>query len=143
MNSTITYEPGTISLTVVPPEQRNLPRAQQTPYKHEQEATIAYDDSIPTGLAYITHCSDDGELSYGITHIASELDLCTFWEASTEEEVQKWITELLKLADWTERKPRPTANPIHLLRYAVIGVLYDLIQQEEAKEKAESYIDRS
>ncbi len=119
----ITYEPGSLLILVQ--------KEDEPPFQQEREALVAQRDDLSTGLAYLSHTDDDGEVSYSVTHIASGVDLCSWWTAETEEEVQKWIKALLELADWNGKMPRATAPALKLLRYAVIGLVYELTEKDD------------
>lgn len=87
-----------------------------------REATVA----LGTGLAYLQHKDEKGEITYSVTHLKSGLDLCQDWAADSEEEVRAWIAGLVEIADWTEYMPRPTGPLVKIMRYAIVGALHDL-----------------
>jgi hypothetical protein len=121
----ITYEPGTIRITV---------KMHDQPFQQERAAMMAYDNGRETGLAYLTHTGVEGETYYSVTHLASGLDVCAYWAAETAEEAQTWIKALLGLADWRGKCPQAIVSELTVLRYAVVGLLYELIENaDEAK----------
>jgi hypothetical protein len=115
----ITYGRGTITIVVEKD-------GDERPFQLEQEAMIAYNNGTSCGLAYLTQTSGE-EVSYSVTHIGSGTDLCPWWVAETEEEVQGWISALLKLADWTGKMPRAIVPMSKLLCYATAGVCSGLM----------------
>lgn len=90
----------------------------------EKWATVA----VGTGLAYYY----DGDGDYVVMHVPTGLRLCSDVVAESAEEAQRWITNLVQLADWTGGRPRITASELTILKLAVIGSLY--VQGSEAKE---------
>jgi hypothetical protein len=117
----ITFEPGAVFIS--------MKKGDEPAFRQERKAVIAYRNGLSTGLAYLLHADEEGKISYSVTHIASGVDVCPQWFAETEEEAQKWIKALLTLADWTGEVPRATAPVLKLLRYAVVGLCYELAEK--------------
>ncbi|HEX2614444.1 MAG TPA: hypothetical protein VHL10_03055 [Nitrososphaera sp.] len=116
LQSKVTFKPETITISVQ--------KDGGEPFKQDREAHVAYMDGKRVGLAYLTNTDEDGELCYGITHLASGLDVCTQYSVGDEKAVQKWIELCLEFADWTGEKPRLTSTK-HVFKYAVIGALHE------------------
>ncbi len=124
----IMYKPGSISITV-------KRKGDEKPFQQEREVMIAHDkNGVPLGLAYLMHM-DHGETYYSITHMSSTYDVCPYWTAKTEEEVQRWIAALADLADWTSISPRVIAPAPKVLRYAVVGLIYELKKRSKARNR--------
>lgn len=126
----ITYQSKIIAITVKKKEDEHS-------FHQEREAMIALVDGLPSGLAYLRHASEEGEVSYSVTHVPTGVNSCSCWLAETEEEVQAWIAALLELADWTGPIPRATAPTLTLLRYAIVGRIYELVEKGQLPKSPE------
>ena len=103
----------------------SLKHANGEPYTEQEQAHVAYQDGIASGLAYRTRCTDDGDVFYTVTHLPTGLEIGgETWTRRTYTEVDamKWIEKLLAIANWTEKEPVITAKSMTLLGWAALGV---------------------